>query len=94
MAGDEVVALGDLLAEVRREVRARDRECAATCDRTQPPPPLLCKECPNRIAPDLWQEAIDTEVQALLGRGQYAEAKARLVATLGIDQPLLARVRE
>ncbi len=91
---DEVIALGDLLAEVRREVRVRDRECAATCDRTQSPPPLLCKECPNRIAPDRWQEVIDSEVQALLGRGEYAEAKAHLVATLGIDQPLLARARE
>ncbi|MFA7296832.1 MAG: bifunctional precorrin-2 dehydrogenase/sirohydrochlorin ferrochelatase [Dehalococcoidia bacterium] len=85
---EEVVALGDLLGEVRIEARARDRACAASCDRTQPPPPLLCSTCPNRIPADAWQEAIDDELFALLRAGQMAEAKARLIHTLGIDQPL------
>lgn len=88
--GDEVVALGDLLAGVRREARERDRVCASTCSRTQPPPPLLCRDCPNRIDPDRWQEAIDDEVLALLCRGEVTAAKARLVRALGLDQPLRA----
>ena len=88
---DEVVALADLLAEVRVLARVRDRECAATCDRVRTPPPLLCDTCPNRIPADRWQEAIDDELMALLRVGRYEEAKSRLVAALGIDQPLLAR---
>jgi siroheme synthase-like protein len=87
---DEVVALGDLLAEVRVAVRARDRECAASCDRVGTPPPLLCASCPNRIHPDAWQEAIDDELRALLRSGDYDGAKERIVRTLGIDQPLVA----
>jgi precorrin-2 dehydrogenase/sirohydrochlorin ferrochelatase len=86
---DDVVALGDLLAEVRIAARARDRECASTCDRTRTPPPLLCSTCPNRIQPDAWQAAIDDELRALLRAGRYEDAKAHLVAALGIDQPLL-----
>jgi hypothetical protein len=88
---DEVVALGDLLAEVRVAARARDRECASSCDRVGTPPPLLCSTCPNRIHPDAWQEAIDEELRTLLRAGQYEQAKARLVQTLGIDRPLAAR---
>ena len=85
---DEVTALGDLLAEVRVQARERDRECAASCDRTRPPPPLLCEGCPNRIANDTWQAAIDDELRALLRSGEYEEARARLVASLGLDRPL------
>ncbi len=85
---DEVVALGDLLGEVRILVRARDRECAASCDRTLPPPPLLCSTCPNRIPADAWQEAIDDELFALLRAGKFEEAQDRLIHALGIDQPL------
>ena len=85
---DEVVALGDLLAEVRVLARRRDRECAAACDRTRTPPPLLCTECPNRIASDTWQEAIDAELRALLRNGEYEAARERIVTSLGIDQPL------
>ena len=87
----EVVALGDVLAELRVRARARDRECAAGCDRTQPPPPLLCKTCPNRIPPDRWQEAIDDEVLALLRAGNREAASARIASVIGLDQPLLAR---
>lgn len=86
---DEVVALGDLLAEVRVLGRVRDRECAASCDRVQTPPPLLCAACPNRISPDDWQAAIDDELRALLQRGEYDRARERLVRTLGIDRPLV-----
>jgi siroheme synthase-like protein len=86
---DEVVALGDLLAEVRRLARERDRECAASCDRTRTPPPLLCDQCPNRISPDAWQAAIDEELRALLRRDEYQAARARLIGALGLDRPLV-----
>lgn len=86
---DEVVALGDLLADVRRLARERDRACAASCDRTRTPPPLLCDRCPNRITPDDWQAAIDDELRALLRGGEYGAARERLVAALGIDRPLV-----
>lgn len=88
---DDVVALGELLADIRRQVRERDRICAAGCDRTQPPPPLLCKDCPNRIPSDRWQDAITGEVLALLQRGDRAGARAALVHALGLDQALLPR---
>ena len=91
--GDEVVALGDLLAAVRERVRARDRECAAGCVRTRPPPPLLCADCPNRIPPDRWQEAIDGELLALLRAGERDRAEARLAAALDLDRPLAAPAR-
>lgn len=87
----DVVSLGDLLADMRLEVRARDRECAASCDRTRTPPPLLCTDCPNRIHPDRWQAAITDEVLALLRRGEYVEARSRVVAALGLDRPLRVR---
>jgi len=79
---DDVVALGDLLAEVRRDVRAGDRVCASRCTRAETPPPLLCRECPNRIPADRWQEAIDEELLALLHAGDHDAAKTRLVAAL------------
>ena len=88
---DDVVALGDLLAEVRILARQRDRECAAGCDLTKTPPPLLCGECPNRIPADAWQEAIDDELQALLRAGDHEGAKQRMVRALGIDEPLKPR---
>jgi hypothetical protein len=89
---DDVVALGDVLAELRVRARVRDRECASGCDRTQTPPPLLCKECPNRIPPDAWQAAIDADALALLARGQHEAASDRIAAGIGLDKPLLARV--
>ena len=85
----DVVALGDPLAEVRVLARARDRECAAVCDRVRTPPPLLCDSCPNRISPDDWQAAIDDELRALLRHGEYDRARGRLVRALGIDRPLV-----
>jgi siroheme synthase-like protein len=88
---EEVELLGNLLADVRLEVRERDRQCAATCDRTQPPPPLLCQDCPNRIHPDRWQDAIGEDILTLLRDGDYAAARARLVLTLGLDRPLRER---
>ena len=88
---EEVERLGDLLADVRLEARERDRQCAARCDRTQPPPPLLCQDCPNRIHPDRWQEAIGDDILALLHGGEYTAARARLTARLGLDQPLRER---
>jgi siroheme synthase-like protein len=89
---DDVVALGDVLAELRVRARVRDRACASTCDRTQPPPPLLCKECPNRIPAERWQEAIDPEVMALLAAGNIEGASERIATAIGLDQPLLVRV--
>ena len=80
---DDVLALAELLAEVRREVRVGDRECAARCTRAETPPPLLCRECPNRIPADRWQEAIDPELMARLNLGDIAGAKERLVESLG-----------
>ncbi len=88
---DDVVALGDVLAEVRRLARVRDRQCAASCDVPHVPPPLLCTTCPNRIPTDAWQEAIDDDVRALLRAGDHAGAQQRLVRTLGIDRPIVAR---
>ena len=82
---DDVVALSDLLADVRREVRAGDRACAARCTRIEVAPPLLCAQCPNRIPADRWQEAIDDELIALLHTGDITGARARLVAALGRD---------
>ncbi|MQC18827.1 MAG: bifunctional precorrin-2 dehydrogenase/sirohydrochlorin ferrochelatase [Chloroflexi bacterium] len=80
---DDVVALADLLADVRRDIRAGDRECASKCARAETPPPLLCRECPNRIPADRWQQAIDGELMALINLGDMEAAKARLVASLG-----------
>ncbi|MEX2445820.1 MAG: bifunctional precorrin-2 dehydrogenase/sirohydrochlorin ferrochelatase [Dehalococcoidia bacterium] len=82
---DEVVALSELLADVRREVRAGDRVCASRCTRAETPPPLLCEECPNRIPVDRWQEAIDEPLMALLRAGDTAAARERLVEALGRD---------
>lgn len=84
----EVVALGDLLADVRREVRERDRACAARCTHTRTPPPLLCGDCPNRVPADRWQAAIDDDVMAMLGRGDSAAARARVMAGLDASGPL------
>ena len=80
---DDVLHLAELLAEVRREVRVGDAACAATCTRAETPPPLLCKECPNRIPADRWQEAIDTELMTLINLGDREAARAHLVASLG-----------
>lgn len=88
---DDVVALGDLLAEVRVLARTRDRECAGECELAETPPPLLCKQCPNRIQADTWQAAIDEELQALLRAGNYEAARERIIHSLGIDQPLKPR---
>ena len=89
---EDVERLGDLLADVRRDVRERDRRCADACDRSQPPPPLLCQDCPNRIPPDRWQQAISDEVLTLLRRGDSATARAQVLSALGLDQPLRPRV--
>ena len=80
---DDVLALAALLADVRREVRVGDHECAAHCSRAETPPPLLCKECPNRIPTDRWQEAINAELMALINLGDLEAARARLVDSLG-----------
>jgi precorrin-2 dehydrogenase/sirohydrochlorin ferrochelatase len=88
---DDVVALGDLLAEVRVLSRTRDRECAGDCALAETPPPLLCKECPNRVQTDTWQKAIDDELRTLLCAGSYEAARERIIHSLGIDQPLKPR---
>ena len=87
---DDVVALGELLKEVRVMVRQRDRQCAAGCSLVRTPPPLLCAVCPNRIPAERWQAAIDDELRALLRDGRIDDARARIVAALGLDAPLLA----
>ena len=80
---DDVVALAELLAEVRVAIRAGDRECAAKCTAAETPPPLLCKVCPNRIPADRWQSAIDSELMAFINLGDMEAAKQQLVAALG-----------
>lgn len=80
---EEVVSLGDLLADVRRDIRAGDRVCASRCTRAETPPPLLCRECPNRIPAERWQDAIDDDLMALIAADDMAAAKTRLVAALG-----------
>ncbi|RLT35259.1 MAG: bifunctional precorrin-2 dehydrogenase/sirohydrochlorin ferrochelatase [Chloroflexi bacterium] len=87
---DDVVALGDLLKELRVLVRQRDRQCAAGCSLVRTPPPLLCTSCPNRIPADRWQTAIDDELLALLRAGRITDAKARMSTALGLDAPLIA----
>lgn len=89
---EAVVALGDVLAELRIRARMRDRGCASGCDRTQTPPPLLCKDCPNRIPPEAWQDAIDGEVMALLASGERDAAAERIARAIGLDKPVVARV--
>ncbi|MGE3962212.1 MAG: bifunctional precorrin-2 dehydrogenase/sirohydrochlorin ferrochelatase [Dehalococcoidia bacterium] len=79
---DDVIALADLLAETRVEIRAMDRECAARCPRTKTPPPLLCEDCPNRIPVDRWQDAINGGVYDLVREGRIDEARALLKARL------------
>lgn len=85
---DEVLALGDLLAEARLEARARDRECASRCMRVDVPPPLCCDDCPNKVPADAWQEAIDEELLGLLGRGEREAARALLTLRLHLAEPL------
>ena len=76
-----MVALGDLLAEVRVLARQRDRECAAQCDRTRTPPAAAVHGVPEPDPErDAWQEAIDAELRALLRDGQYEAARDRIVA--------------
>ncbi len=75
---DDVVALADLLAEMRVEIRAMDRTCAARCPRTKTPPPLLCEDCPNRIPADRWQDAINGGVFDLVREGRMDEARSLL----------------
>ena len=79
---DDVVALADLLADVRREIRDMDRICAGNCTRVKTPPPLLCEECPNRIPADRWQDAINGGVLNLIRKGRTDEARAQLIAAL------------
>lgn len=79
---DDVVALADLLADVRREIRDMDRACAGNCTRVKTPPPLLCEECPNRIPADRWQDAINGGVLNLIRKGRTDEARAQLIAAL------------
>lgn len=86
---ERVVGLGELLADVRREVRERDRACAARCPRTHVPPPLLCADCPNRIPADRWQQAIDDALLDLVVT-DVAAARALLVERLGVAGELEA----
>ncbi len=86
---DEVVALGDTLAEVRLLARDRDHACATACTRTSIPPPLCCTECPNKVSANRWQEAIDDEVMALVRAGNREQASERLLTTLGLRNPLV-----
>lgn len=80
---DDVVTLANLLAEVRRDIRVMDRECAGNCTRTKTPPPLLCEDCPNRIPVDRWQDAINGGVLDLIRSGRVDEARTALVEALG-----------
>ncbi|MSQ36207.1 MAG: bifunctional precorrin-2 dehydrogenase/sirohydrochlorin ferrochelatase [Dehalococcoidia bacterium] len=86
---DEVEALAELLADVRSELRVGDAACAATCARAGVPPPLLCAQCPRRIPPERWQQAVDAELRALLRAGDRAGARARLEHALSGDPPVV-----
>jgi precorrin-2 dehydrogenase / sirohydrochlorin ferrochelatase len=79
---EDVSALNEVLATVRREIRAGDRVCAARCGR-EGMTPLLCEPCPNRIPPDRWQEAIDEPLLALVRSGDTDAAQERLRRSLG-----------
>lgn len=83
---DDVIALADLLADVRRDVRQMDRVCASNCTRVKTPPPLLCEECPNRIPADRWQAAINSGVLDLIREGRVAEAREQLIEQLDRTQ--------
>ncbi|RLT34734.1 MAG: bifunctional precorrin-2 dehydrogenase/sirohydrochlorin ferrochelatase [Chloroflexi bacterium] len=80
---DDVLSLASLLAEVRVAIRAGDSECASKCTIAETPPPLLCKQCPNRIPADRWQEAIDTELMTFINLGDMEAARMHLVDALG-----------
>jgi precorrin-2 dehydrogenase / sirohydrochlorin ferrochelatase len=80
---EDVVTLNEVLAEVRKEIRADDRVCASRCTRAKTPPPLLCSDCPNRIPADRWQEAVDDELMRLIRAGDLDAARARVRAALG-----------
>ena len=84
---DEVVTLGELAAEVRLLVRERERECAAGCDRTRTPPPLLCADCPNRVPAERWQAVIRDQLEALLGATRDLEDAQQRDGALE-DEPL------
>lgn len=85
---DDVVALADLAAELRLRAREREVECAARCPRTLPPPPLCCAQCPNRVPAGLWQDALGEATIDLLRNGDTNGARGRMVAVLGLDEPL------
>lgn len=87
---EDVELLGDLLAEIRALVRQRDRQCADKCELTRTPPPLLCKQCPNRISADSWQKAIN-KVQESSLVADYDQAKSEMINILGISKPLKNR---
>jgi precorrin-2 dehydrogenase / sirohydrochlorin ferrochelatase len=80
---DEVVALHEVLASVRRELREDDRICASRCTRAKTPPPLLCPECPNRIPGDRWQDAVDNELMTLIRNDRLEAARERVRRSLG-----------
>ncbi len=79
---EDVSTLNEVLASVRREIRADDRVCAQRCGR-EGKTPLLCEECPNRIPPDRWQAAIDEPLLTLVGAGDTEAAAAQLRRSLG-----------
>ncbi len=85
---EEVVALADLVAEARWEARERVSICASRCQRTATPPPLSCRDCPNTISADTWQEAMCPAVLDLLGASRVDEARSQLRQRLGFDAPL------
>ncbi|MDP6604918.1 MAG: bifunctional precorrin-2 dehydrogenase/sirohydrochlorin ferrochelatase [Dehalococcoidia bacterium] len=88
---EEVEMLGNILAEVRAIVRERDHECAGECGLTQTPPPLLCKQCPNRIAGDRWQDAINEIMPSL--REEGAAIRAAQASEEGLEPELVAVAR-
>ncbi|MEE8421351.1 MAG: bifunctional precorrin-2 dehydrogenase/sirohydrochlorin ferrochelatase [Dehalococcoidia bacterium] len=85
---EEVEMLGDLLAEVRILARERDFECAGECGLARTPPPLLCRECPNRIPGDRWQDAINVVMPTL--REEGAAIRAAQASSEGLEPELVA----
>lgn len=85
----EVERLSDLLAGARIKARAREKECADRCPRVGTPPPLCCRECPNKVSPGQWRSAIDETLLTLIRNGRAAEAENRLATALRLDEPLV-----
>ena len=84
---DDIVALADLVAEARNEVRRREAACAGRCHSTGPQRHLPCRECPNRVPSNRWQDALNGPSLALLHAGRRGDARVALFLAVGLGAP-------